>query len=131
MEKGENPHLLVMSATPIPRTLALIVYGDLDLSIIDTMPPGRQPVDTFLIDSSKRQRMYGFIKKHLDNGRQCYIVCPAVEENEVINVAAAEKYAQDIQEGEFRDYTVGVLHGKMILCGVLSPAKYSCWFLLL
>lgn len=113
VEKGENPHLLVMSATPIPRTLALIVYGDLDLSIIDTMPPGRQPVDTFLVNSSKRQRMYGFIKKHLDNGRQCYIVCPAVEENEVINVAAAEKYAQDIQEGEFRDYTVGVLHGKM------------------
>lgn len=113
VEKGENPHLLVMSATPIPRTLALIIYGDLDLSIIDTMPPGRQPVDTFLINSKKRHRMYNFIKDHLDRGRQCYIVCPAVEENEMITVAAAEQYANDIQQNEFKSYSVGVLHGKM------------------
>lgn len=113
VEKGANPHLLIMSATPIPRTLALIIYGDLDLSIIDTMPPGRQPVKTFLISSKKRQRMYGFIKEHLDNGRQCYIVCPAVEENELYNVAAAEQYAEKIQQNEFKDYTVGVIHGKM------------------
>ena len=113
VEKGENPHLLIMSATPIPRTLALIVYGDLDISIIDTMPPGRQTIDTFLVNGKKRAGMYGFIKEHLDRGRQCYIVCPAVEENEMFNVAAAEQYAEKIQENEFKDYSVGVLHGKM------------------
>lgn len=113
VEKGENPHLLIMSATPIPRTLALIVYGDLDISIIDTMPPGRQTIDTFLVNSKKRVGMYGFIKEHLDRGRQCYIVCPAVEENEMFNIAAAEQYAEKIQENEFKDYSVGVLHGKM------------------
>lgn len=113
VEKGENPHLLIMSATPIPRTLALIVYGDLDISIIDTMPPGRQTIDTFLVNSKKRNGMYGFIKEHLNRGRQCYIVCPAVEENEMFNIAAAEQYAEKIQENEFKDYSVGVLHGKM------------------
>lgn len=113
VEKGANPHLLIMSATPIPRTLALIIYGDLDLSIIDTMPPGRQPVKTFLISSKKRQGMYSFIKEHLDNGRQCYIVCPAVEENELYNVAAVEQYAEKIQQNNFKNYTVGVVHGKM------------------
>ena len=113
VEKGENPHLLIMSATPIPRTLALIVYGDLDISIIDTMPPGRQAIDTFLVNSKKRNGMYGFIKEHLNRGRQCYIVCPAVEENEMFNIAAAEQYAEKIQENEFKDYSVGVLHGKM------------------
>ncbi|MEE1077302.1 MAG: ATP-dependent DNA helicase RecG [Acutalibacteraceae bacterium] len=113
VEKGENPHLLIMSATPIPRTLALIVYGDLDISIIDTMPPGRQTIDTFLVNSKKRVGMYGFIKEHLDRGRQCYIVCPAVEENEMFNIAAAEQYAEKIQDNEFKDYSIGVLHGKM------------------
>lgn len=113
VEKGDNPHLLVMSATPIPRTLALIMYGDLEISIIDTMPPGRQPVKTFLVNSKKRLGMYNFIKDNLDKGRQCYIVCPAVEENEMFNVAAAEQYAQDIQKNHFKNYTVGVLHGKM------------------
>lgn len=113
VEKGDNPHLLVMSATPIPRTLALIMYGDLEISIIDTMPPGRQPVKTFLVNSKKRLGMYNFIKDNLDKGRQCYIVCPAVEENEMFNVAAAEQYAQYIQKNHFKNYTVGVLHGKM------------------
>ncbi len=113
VEKGDNPHLLIMSATPIPRTLALIIYGDLDISIIDTMPPGRMPVETFLVNSKKRAGMYNFIKDHLDKGKQCYIVCPAVEENEMFNMAAAEQYAQEIQEKWFQSYTVGVLHGKM------------------
>lgn len=113
VEKGANPHLLIMSATPIPRTLALIVYGDLDISIIKTMPPGRKPVKTYLVNSKKRNAIYSFIKEHIDNGEQCYIVCPAVEENEVINVAAAEQYAKNIQEKDFSDYSVGVLHGKM------------------
>ena len=113
VEKGANPHLLIMSATPIPRTLALIVYGDLDISIIDTMPPGRQPVETFLVDSRKRKRVYNFIRKHLDSGHQCYIVCPAVTENELIKVASAEEYAQKLQTEYFSDKVVGVLHGKM------------------
>lgn len=113
VEKGANPHLLIMSATPIPRTLALIVYGDLDISVIDTMPKGRKPVETFLIDGKKRKRMYNFMKENIKKGHQCYIVCPAVEENELFNVAAAEQYAEKIQKEEFSDYKVGVLHGKM------------------
>ncbi|MGN0550313.1 MAG: ATP-dependent DNA helicase RecG [Acutalibacteraceae bacterium] len=112
LSKGENPHLLVMSATPIPRTLALIIYGDLDISIINELPPGRQKTDTLLIDSSKRSRMYGFIKKYLDMGRQCYIVCPAVEENE-FNLESAQEYADRIKKNEFKSYKVGLLHGKM------------------
>lgn len=112
LAKGENPHLLVMSATPIPRTLALIIYGDLDISVIDELPPGRQAVDTMLIDSAKRHRMYGFMKKLIDEGRQCYIVCPAVEEGE-LQVASAQEYAGELQRFEFKDYRVGLLHGKM------------------
>lgn len=111
--KGENPNLMIMSATPIPRTLALIIYGDLDISVIKSLPPGRQKTDTFLVDSSKRHRMYNFLKKHIDNGKQCYIVCPAVEESEILNIAAAEKYVQKIKNEEFRNYRVGLLHGKM------------------
>ena len=113
VEKGANPHLLIMSATPIPRTLALIVYGDLDISIIDTMPPGRQPVETYLIDSKKRKRVYRFIRKQIENGKQCYIVCPAVTENEMIKVASAEEYAQKLQTEYLTECVVGVLHGKM------------------
>ncbi len=112
LSKGENPHLLVMSATPIPRTLALIIYGDLDITVIDQLPPGRQKVDTFLIDSSKRERMYNFLKKLMDQGRQCYIVCPAVEEGE-LNLTSVQEYAEDLMAGPFCDYAVGLLHGKM------------------
>lgn len=79
--KGDNPHLLVMSATPIPRTLALIIYGDLDISVIPELPKGRQPIDTLSINSEKRGRALGFIKKNIDEGRQAYIVCPLIEEN--------------------------------------------------
>ncbi len=113
VEKGANPHLLIMSATPIPRTLALIVYGDLDISLINTMPPGRQPVETYLVDSKKRKRIYHFIRKQIDKGHQCYIVCPAVTENEMIKVASAEEYAEKLQTEYFKEYVVGVLHGKM------------------
>ena len=81
-EKGRYPHVLVMSATPIPRTLAFIIYGDLDLSILDEMPKGRLPVKTYLIDPPKRERAYGFIRKHLDAGEQAYVVCPLVEQGE-------------------------------------------------
>ncbi len=114
--KGENPHTCVMSATPIPRTLGLILYGDLDISIIDEYPRGRQKIDSFLVDSSYRNRIYNFIKKHLDVGRQGYIVCPLVSETENLDIMSAEEYFEDItnkEYGAFKDYKVGLLHGKM------------------
>ena len=111
--KGSNPHTLVMSATPIPRTLALIIYGDLDISILDELPAGRQEIETFALDGSIRQRAYGYVKKHLDEGRQGYIVCPLVEDSEISELAAAEAVAERIAKEDFKGYTVGLLHGKM------------------
>lgn len=111
--KGDVPHTLVMSATPIPRTLALMIYGDLDISVLNELPPGRQPVETYTIDSKKRTRAFDYIKKHLDEGRQGYIVCPLVEESELIQLAAAEEYAQRLSDNEFCNYSVGIVHGKM------------------
>ncbi|MEE1074692.1 MAG: ATP-dependent DNA helicase RecG [Acutalibacteraceae bacterium] len=111
--KGENPHTLVMSATPIPRTLGLIIYGDLDISIIDEYPKGRQRIDTYFVDTSYRQRIYKYIKKFLDSGRQGYIVCPLVEENETLDITPAVEYYEALQKNEFRDYRLGLLHGKM------------------
>ena len=113
INKGNEPHMLVMSATPIPRTMSLIFYGDLDISIIDSLPKGRQPISTYLIDSSIRKRAYNYIRDHLDKGRQGYIVCPMVEENEAVDLASAVKYCEDISADEFKDYKVGLLHGKM------------------
>ncbi len=114
-QKGGAPHTLVMSATPIPRTLALMIYGDLDLSVIDTMPVGRLPVKTYAIDSAKRQRAFGFIQKHLDAGYQAYIVCPLVEpgEQDTAGLISAADYARQLQEKEFSAYRVGLLHGRM------------------
>ena len=111
--KGENPHTLVMSATPIPRTLGLIIYGDLDISIIDEYPRGRQKIDTFLVNSSYHARVYNFIKKFLDEGRQGYIVCPLVEENETLDITSATEYYESLKDGEFKGYSLGLLHGKM------------------
>ena len=111
--KGTHPHTLVMSATPIPRTLGLIIYGDLDISIIDEYPRGRQKIENYCVESALRTRVFGYIKKHLDEGRQGYIVCPMVEENEEINIKSAEQYFAEIQDGEFKNYRVGILHGKM------------------
>ena len=114
VSKGNNPHLLVMSATPIPRTLGLIIFGDLDISIIDELPPGRQIVDTFHISSKKRHRAFNFIKKHIKAGNQSYIVCPLVEEGDNdLDLASAEEYAENLMENEFANYSVGLLHGKM------------------
>ncbi len=110
--KGESPHILVMSATPIPRTLALMIFGDLDLSVLDEMPPGRQKVDTFLIDSEKRNRAYRFVKKHIDNGNQCYIVCPLVEQNES-ELQSAEEYIEKLHNTPLQSCRTGLLHGKM------------------
>lgn len=113
-EKGENPHLYVMSATPIPRTLALIIYGELNISILDELPPGRQKIETYAVTSELRQRAYNYVKKHLDAGRQGYIICPLVDEGESdTELASAVKYADELQRGDFRGYTVGLMHGKM------------------
>ena len=111
-EKGKNPHVLVMSATPIPRTLSLIIYGDLDISVIDELPKGRKKISTYAVDSSYKTRIYNFIKKHLDMGLQAYIVCPLVEESESALTAAAQ-YAERLSKKEFSSYRVGLLHGKM------------------
>ncbi len=111
--KGINPHTLVMSATPIPRTLGLIIYGDLDISIIDEYPRGRLQIENYCVESALRPRVFGYIKKHLDEGRQGYIVCPMVEENEEIDIKSAEQYFAEISDGEFKNYNVGLLHGKM------------------
>lgn len=111
--KGTNPHTLVMSATPIPRTLALIIYGDLDLSILDEMPKGRQKIDTFLINGKIRERAYGYVKKHLCEGRQGYIVCALVAENEASELTAATELYKDLADGFFKGFKVGLLHGKM------------------
>ena len=110
--KGNSPHVLVMSATPIPRTLALMIYGDLDLSVLDELPPGRRKIDTYVIDSSKRARAFGFIRRHLDAGRQCYIICPLIEEGQS-DMASVEQYAEELREKWFVGNTVGTLHGKM------------------
>ncbi len=112
-QKAKQPHILVMSATPIPRTMSLIFYGDLDISIIDTLPVGRQPIDTFLIESKIRSRAFGYIKKHLDEGRQGYIICPMVEENETASMASAVEYYEKLRLEDFKHYSVGLLHGKM------------------
>ena len=112
--KGQKPHVLVMSATPIPRTLALIIYGDLDVSIIDELPPGRQKVDTFAVDESYRARLNGFIRKLVGEGRQVFVVCPMVEENDDLpqKLKSAEEHAQELQK-EFPDLRVACVHGKM------------------
>ena len=111
--KGKDPHLLVMSATPIPRTLALLMYGDLELSIIDELPPGREPVDTFLVGETMRARVNAFIRKHVAEGHQCFVVCPAVAENEDLDLKAAETWAQTLQKTVFPDLRISLLHGQM------------------
>ena len=111
--KGTDPHLLVMSATPIPRTLALLMYGDLDVSILDELPPGREPVDTFLVGESYRARINAFIRKQVAEGHQCFVVCPAVEENEELGVKAATVWAETLQQTVFPDLRIALLHGQM------------------
>ena len=112
-EKGNDPHLLVMSATPIPRTLALLMYGDLEVSIINELPPGREPVDTFLVNESYRARINAFIRKQVEAHHQCFVVCPAVEENEDMSIKAATVWAQTLQQTVFPDLRIALLHGQM------------------
>ncbi len=111
--KGADPHLLVMSATPIPRTLALLMYGDLEVSILDELPPGRQTVDSFLVGESYRARINAFIRKQVAEGHQCFVVCPAVEENGDLDLKAATVWAQTLQQTVFPDLKVALLHGQM------------------
>ncbi len=113
--KGERPHVLVMSATPIPRTLALIIYGDLDVSVLDELPPGRQKVDTFALGEDMRARIWRFVRRLVGEGRQVFIVCPMVEENEELppGLKSAESYARTLQKDVFPDLRIGCVHGRM------------------
>ena len=111
-DKGQNVHTLVMTATPIPRTLALILYGDLDISIIDELPPGRQKIDTSAVDSRYHQRIYTFIQKHVKEGRQAYVICPMIEENEKLEVQNVLDYTEELIR-ELPDCRVACVHGKM------------------
>lgn len=111
-KKGDAVHTLVMSATPIPRTLGLILYGDLDISILDELPPGRQEIRTDVVDSRYHERLYKFIRDAVDRGEQAYIVCPMVEENE-LEIKSAEELAQELSQSAFKGYNLGLLHGKM------------------
>lgn len=112
-EKGANPHILAMSATPIPRTLALIIYGDLDVSVINEMPLGRLPVRTYAVDTTFRKRVYAFIRKHISAGKQAFIVCPLVEESEQSEKQSAISYFNKLCTGEFLGIPTGLLFGKM------------------
>lgn len=113
-EKGTVPDVMVMTATPIPRTLALILYGDMDISIIDELPPGRQPIKTNAVDSNYHERIYRFIEKHIHEGRQCYIICPMVEENEQMSeLKNVIEYTAQLQAEQFPHIPMGYLHGKM------------------
>ena len=111
--KGNNPDVLVMSATPIPRTLALILYGDLDISIIDELPPNRKKIDTFAVGKDMENRINAFITKQIEQGRQCYIVCPLVEENEEMDLKSVTELAEKLQKETFPQFKVEFLHGKM------------------
>ena len=112
-EKAANPHLLVMSATPIPRTLGLLMYGDLDISILDELPPGRKPVKTRCITGKKRADLYGFLDREIDSGRQVYIVCPAIEDAGCSGLNAVKSYYEDIAKAYLPDRRVGLMHGKL------------------
>ncbi|MBZ4687166.1 MAG: ATP-dependent helicase RecG [Clostridia bacterium] len=112
-EKGYNPDMLVMTATPIPRTLALILYGDLDLSIVDELPPGRKEIITRYVAEKNRKKVYEFIKQQLKMGRQCYIVCPLIEESEKLDLEAAQTLAEKLQNQVFQEFKVALLHGKL------------------
>ncbi len=111
--KGSDPHLLVMSATPIPRTLALLMYGDLEVSVLNELPPGREPVDTFLVNESYRARINAFIRKQVTEGHQCFVVCPAVEENGDLDLKSATVWAETLQKTVFPDLRIALLHGQM------------------
>ncbi len=112
-QKGMNPHLLVMTATPIPRTLALTVYGDLEVSTIDEMPPGRKPVKTVWVQPNEREEAYDIIRERLDVGEQAFVICPLVEESETLDVRSAEEEFERLRRGPLKQYRLELLHGRM------------------
>jgi len=112
-EKGSAVHTLVMTATPIPRTLALIIYGDMDISVIDELPPGRQKIDTYCVGENMRERIYAFIRKEIEKGNRAYIVCPAVEESEIEGLKSVEEHFESLSKNIFPDIPMGIVHGKM------------------
>lgn len=112
-KKGENPDMIVMTATPIPRTLALILYGDLDISVIDELPPGRRKIETYAVDAGMRERINKFIRKQVSEGRQVYIVCPLVDESDAIEAKSAANHAEELANKVFNDLRVALIHGKM------------------
>ena len=112
-QKGDNPDMIVMTATPIPRTLALILYGDLDISVIDELPPGRKKVETYAVDAGMRDRINKFIRRQVSEGRQVYIVCPLVEESDAVEARAAAEMAEQLANKTFSDLKVALIHGKM------------------
>lgn len=111
-DKGAHPHLLVMSATPIPRTLGLLMFGDLDISILDELPPGRTPIKTYAINGRKREDMYGFLRRQLENGHQAYLVCPLIEEGET-DMQAVTTYYEKIAKPLLQNWRVGLMHGRL------------------
>ncbi|MFY9394470.1 MAG: helicase-related protein, partial [Halanaerobiales bacterium] len=113
VEKGENPDLLVMTATPIPRTLALTVYGDLDLSIIDELPPGRSPVITSWRNEESRMEIYRFVREKIAEGQQAYIVCPLIEPSDELKAISAQELFEELTENIFRDLRISLLHGRV------------------
>ena len=112
-QKGESPNVLVMSATPIPRTLSLILYGDLDISIVDELPPGRTPVKTNIVPEVKRKDMYGFLRSEVQKGRQIYVVCPLIEESEAVDALPAEAVYEKLKREELPDLRVELVHGRL------------------
>ncbi|MBR6890141.1 MAG: ATP-dependent DNA helicase RecG, partial [Clostridia bacterium] len=112
-EKGDAPNVLVMSATPIPRTLSLILYGDLDISIVDELPPGRTPVSTRIVPEAKREAMYGFLRQEVQKGRQVYFVCPLVEESEAVEALPAEAVYEDLRTNRLPEMRIELVHGRM------------------
>ncbi len=112
-EKGFGAHTLVMTATPIPRTLSLILYGDLDVSVIDELPPGRKSIETYGVDEKMRKRVFDFVSKQIDEGRQAYIICPLIEESEMLAAKSAVEYAEKLKKTAFKKYRVEVLHGRI------------------
>lgn len=113
LRKGSSPHVLVMTATPIPRTLSLTIYGDLDVSIMDEMPPGRKPVMTYWVTSKKREKVYEFVKNRVSQGEQAYVICPLIEESDVLEAEAATELFEELKITFFREERVGLLHGRM------------------
>jgi len=111
--KGKNPDVLIMTATPIPRTLALILYGDMDISIIDQMPPGRKKIETYAVEKGLKNRVYKFVKKQISEGRQAYVVCPLIEESEMVDAVSAVQVYEELVNNHLKGFKVELIHGKL------------------